>query len=89
MLGPGSNGDQPKPKEEQLMLILSRKVGESIIVGDDITVTVVGVNGNQVRIGVNAPRDVQVHREEIYDRIKSGEGATAPNSTLDTAQKGS
>ena len=52
------------------MLILTRRVGESLMVGDDITVTVLGVKGNQVRIGVNAPRDVAVHREEIYNRIK-------------------
>jgi carbon storage regulator len=54
------------------MLILTRKVGESLMVGDDITVTVLGVKGNQVRIGVNAPRDVEVHREEIYNRIQEG-----------------
>lgn len=52
------------------MLILTRRVGETLMVGDDITVTVLGVKGNQVRIGVNAPRDVAVHREEIYERIK-------------------
>ena len=52
------------------MLILTRRVGETLMIGDEVTVTVLGVKGNQVRIGVNAPRDVAVHREEIYDRIK-------------------
>jgi len=52
------------------MLILTRRVGETLMIGDDITVTVLGVKGNQVRLGVNAPRDVSVHREEIYDRIR-------------------
>ena len=52
------------------MLILTRRVGETLMVGDDITITVLGVKGNQVRIGVNAPKNVAVHREEIYERIK-------------------
>ncbi len=52
------------------MLILTRRVGETLMVGDEVTVTVLGVKGNQVRIGVNAPKDVAVHREEIYQRIQ-------------------
>lgn len=52
------------------MLILTRRVGETLMIGDEVTVTILGVKGNQVRVGVNAPRDVAVHREEIYERIK-------------------
>ncbi len=52
------------------MLILTRRVSETVVIGDDVTVTVLGVKGNQVRLGINAPRDVAVHREEIYDRIR-------------------
>jgi carbon storage regulator len=55
------------------MLILTRRVGETVMIGEDVTVTVLGVKGNQVRIGVNAPRDVAVHREEIFERIKREE----------------
>ncbi len=52
------------------MLILTRRVGETVMIGDDVTITVLGVKGNQVRVGINAPKTVAVHREEIYERIK-------------------
>jgi len=58
------------------MLILTRRVNETLMIGDDVTVTVLSINGNQVRIGVNAPRHIPVHREEIYEKIKQqGESA--------------
>lgn len=55
------------------MLILTRRVGETLMVGDDVSITVLGVKGNQVRIGINAPKEIPVHREEIYNRIKNEE----------------
>lgn len=64
------------------MLILTRRVGETVMIGGEVTVTVLGVKGNQVRIGVNAPKDVAVHREEIYERIKR-EGDPDPHATTD------
>jgi len=64
------------------MLILTRRAGETVMIGSDVTITVLGVKGNQVRIGINAPKDVAVHREEIYERIQSEKNAEggAPES---------
>lgn len=52
------------------MLILTRRVGETVMIGDEVTITVLGVKGNQVRVGINAPKDITVHRKEVYERIK-------------------
>lgn len=69
------------------MLILTRRAGETVMIGSDVTITVLGVKGNQVRIGINAPKDVAVHREEIYERIQSeqagGGGAAADKDPSD------
>ena len=75
------------------MLILTRRVGETVMIGNDVTVTILGVKGNQVRVGINAPKNVAVHREEIYERIKreqqgqSGDtqGETQDNEPADFA----
>ncbi len=56
------------------MLILTRRVGETLMIGDNVTVTVLAVKGTQVRVGINAPRSIAVHREEVYERIKSEKG---------------
>ncbi|HKT73223.1 MAG TPA: carbon storage regulator CsrA [Steroidobacteraceae bacterium] len=69
------------------MLILTRRVGETVMIGNDVTVTVLGVKGNQVRIGINAPKNVAVHREEIYERIKrEQEGGSSGEPTKQSAE---
>ncbi len=60
------------------MLILTRRVGETVMIGNDVTVTILGVKGNQVRVGINAPKNVAVHREEIYERIKREQQGDSP-----------
>ena len=69
------------------MLILTRRVGETVMIGNDITVTVLGVKGNQVRVGVNAPKEVAVHREEIYERIKRELQGDVDGNVQDEAPK--
>lgn len=69
------------------MLILTRRVGETVMIGDDVTITVLGVKGNQVRVGINAPKSVAVHREEIYERIKreqQGDASDKPKSAANS-----
>jgi len=66
------------------MLILTRKIGETIVIGDHVTVTVLGIKSSQVRMGINAPKEVEVHREEIYQRIQNDK---QQKSELDTDEK--
>ena len=65
------------------MLILTRRAGETVMIGSDITITVLGVKGNQVRIGINAPKDIAVHREEIHERIQQENNTADNNHSMD------
>ncbi len=67
------------------MLILTRRVGETLMIGEQVTVTVLGVKGNQVRVGVNAPKTVSVHREEIYERIQREDQGDSPGNSQEFA----
>jgi carbon storage regulator len=67
------------------MLILTRRVGETVMIGDEVTVTVLGVKGGQIRLGINAPRSVTVHREEIYERIKREEQSQTADCPAEVA----
>ncbi|MWP62832.1 carbon storage regulator CsrA [Gilliamella sp. Pas-s25] len=64
------------------MLILTRRVGETLIIGDDVVITILGVKGNQVRIGINAPKEVSIHREEIYNKIHQHQDVNDESSDL-------
>ena len=72
------------------MLILTRRVGETVMIGDEVTITVLGIKGNQIRVGINAPKSVAVHREEIYERLKrlqQGEASESPNHSPDRSRE--
>ncbi len=68
------------------MLILTRRAGETVMIGNDVTITVLGVKGNQVRIGINAPKDIAVHREEIYERIQKEKAGASSTDSADSGK---
>jgi len=66
------------------VLILTRRIGESVMIGDDVTITILGVRGTHVRVGINAPKQVPVHREEVYERIKAAQCADVADAISGT-----
>jgi carbon storage regulator len=84
--GKGIHRQSERPnKEWYIMLILTRRLGETITIGNDVTITVIGVKGNQVRLGINAPTEIPVHRAEIYEKIQREKAAAQNSAEADSA----
>ncbi|MDD9806220.1 MAG: carbon storage regulator CsrA [Gammaproteobacteria bacterium] len=69
------------------MLILTRRVGEALMIGDDVTITILGVRGGQIRVGVSAPKETPVHREEVYEKMRKEGAAPVPQASIGAASE--